>query len=319
MAQQWAQNVQAAFHGDPVLAKRIVDAGYRYQNELPSVFDDIAQHILSAQSTTTLPTNTKKRKIDDGSQANGTTAATALSNAAITFECKNVSFQAPARKKLKLDLARDGQDPRRQEIRLIDQKTEQREHTLSTEQIDQIFCLPLPEKQQRQWNFCVLPQAGATTSEGLPCEQLVFTLNETKPDDAHSATRPAAEGDTYVTVAEHELNQLLQPLGKRVVKPDEAEFASSIPQSHRKGEKAYHVKAHRGTKEGIVCHCQLVIYDAHHLPQATSSSCPTALSSASRSLCPSSPFLPLSPLATHPSCSVRSILSLPQQRTLART
>jgi hypothetical protein len=26
-----------------------------------------------------------------------------------------------------------------------------------------------------------------------------------------------------------------------------------VPESHRKGEKAYHVKAHRGSKEGTSC------------------------------------------------------------------
>lgn len=39
-------------------------------------------------------------------------------------------------------------------------------------------------------------------------------------------------------------------IGKTVVFPDPDEFESAIPQSHRKGEKGYHVKAHRGSKEG---------------------------------------------------------------------
>lgn len=36
----------------------------------------------------------------------------------------------------------------------------------------------------------------------------------------------------------------------KVVGPDEREFVSAIPEAHRKGEKAYHVKAFRGSKEG---------------------------------------------------------------------
>ena len=39
---------------------------------------------------------------------------------------------------------------------------------------------------------------------------------------------------------------------KSVILPDEMEFASAIPQSHRKGEKAFHVKAFRGSKEGYL-------------------------------------------------------------------
>lgn len=43
-------------------------------------------------------------------------------------------------------------------------------------------------------------------------------------------------------------------VSKRVVFPDPNEFASAIPQNHRKGEAAYHVKAHRGSKEGESIH-----------------------------------------------------------------
>ena len=36
-----------------------------------------------------------------------------------------------------------------------------------------------------------------------------------------------------------------------VIEPDVQEFASAVPEPHRKGEKAYHVKAFRGSKEGM--------------------------------------------------------------------
>ncbi|OTA22171.1 Histone chaperone [Hortaea werneckii EXF-2000] len=45
---------------------------------------------------------------------------------------------------------------------------------------------------------------------------------------------------------------MLAKYGKKIARPTEKEFASAIPQSHRKGEKAWHVKAHRGTKEGYL-------------------------------------------------------------------
>jgi len=41
-------------------------------------------------------------------------------------------------------------------------------------------------------------------------------------------------------------------VGKQVITPDEKPFASAIVQSHRKGEKAFHVKAFRGSKEGYL-------------------------------------------------------------------
>lgn len=37
----------------------------------------------------------------------------------------------------------------------------------------------------------------------------------------------------------------------KVIRPEEREFVSATPEAHRKGEKAYHVKAHRGSKDGI--------------------------------------------------------------------
>lgn len=249
----WSQDVQHAF--DATLASRILDAGQKYQGELPALFGDIAKHVLSTKlaSLTTLPTNAKKRKLDDApasNQANGN--GTAISNPSVAFECKNVSFAVPARKKLKLQLVADTADSSRREVRVLNAQSNEVEYTISNAQIEQAFCLPVPEKQQRQWNFVLFPQNGATNEEGMPCEQMVFTMNETKPDDASSSTRAVVEGDTYVSVTEPELNTFLQPYGKRVVKPTDAEFSSSIPQSHRKGEKAYHIKAHKGSKEGEV-------------------------------------------------------------------
>lgn len=51
-------------------------------------------------------------------------------------------------------------------------------------------------------------------------------------------------------ILETALNAVLQRNGKRLVLPTEDEFVSAIPESHRKNEKTYHVKAHRGSKDG---------------------------------------------------------------------
>ncbi|PIA92610.1 Histone chaperone [Cercospora beticola] len=258
MAADWTTEVQAAFQGDPDLAARIVAVGTQYQGELPALFADIARYVRGGTATLSVqPGNTKKRKLDDASQptqssTNGTTAGAGIANPTTTFECKNVSFQVPARKKLKLQLVAEQSDSRRREVRLLNAQTNDIEYTIPNGQIDQIFCLPVPEKQQRQSSFVIIPQAGAVAADGTSCEQIVFTMNETKPDDAASASRAKTEQDNYITVTEPELNDLLHAYGKQVVRPDENEFASSIPQSHRKGEKAYHVKAHRGTKEGYL-------------------------------------------------------------------
>ena len=93
-------------------------------------------------------------------------------------------------------------------------------------------------------------RTGAPVSDA---EQLVWTLNETAPTNIKTAPGyEPVENDTYVTSCLRSINSCLAPLGKSTVIPSEKEFASAIPQSHRKGEVAYHVKAHRGSKDGYL-------------------------------------------------------------------
>ncbi|KXL51580.1 hypothetical protein M433DRAFT_1515 [Acidomyces richmondensis BFW] len=222
-------------------------------NDLAELFHDVARILESAynQVNGREPSNKKRKLHEDILQVNGAIPAS-TEDAKSVFSCKDVSFQVPARKKLKLDIAASARDQRRQEIRLENEKTGQVEYKMSADQIDQAFCLPVPEKQLRQWNFVLFPKAGAVDPSGTLCEQIVFTMNETPPAGACSPAQPEGGTDTFVTVTERELNRVLHFQGKHVVIPNVAEFSSSIPQSHRKGEKAYHVKAHRGSKEGYL-------------------------------------------------------------------
>ncbi|KAK1081317.1 hypothetical protein LTR33_004790 [Friedmanniomyces endolithicus] len=245
--------IQAAF--PPEIATRIIHAIGRYP-DLQPLFRDIARH-ASATKSISIPANNKKRKLENGVPAssahtNGIHVPVGISNPTVAYECKDVSFQVPARKKLKLQLVADANDNTRQEVRLQNQQSNAVDYSLPAAQIDQVFCLPVPEKQQRQWNFVVFPKPGATTADGVACEQLVFTMGEVAATGATSSSQAITAQDTFITVTERELNALLQPQGKHVVTPNTAEFVSSIPQPHRKGEKAYHVKAHRGSKDGYL-------------------------------------------------------------------
>ncbi|KAI7228004.1 hypothetical protein KC330_g8133 [Hortaea werneckii] len=242
------------------VCKRIESAVQQHPKpeELALLFHDVAYLTQQAgHKGEDQPTHAKKRKLDDGAavpHTNGSSqpAAQPVDPASLTtiLECKDVSFQIPARKKLKLHMVRDSQDARRQEIRLVDQKTSMLEHSLPADQIEHAFCLPVPDKQQRQCNFVLLPKSGAVSPSGAPCEQVMFTLNEVAPQEASSTEQKAEEGDTLVSIAERDINAMLAKYGKKITGPTEKEFASAIPQSHRKGEKAWHVKAHRGSKEG---------------------------------------------------------------------
>lgn len=251
----WADAIAAVF---PHEYNRIYNAvcAHPEPETLAKLLLDLANHSSTPLPNHLTTSNTKKRKLDDGIPSDPASASItqmnghinhAITQPSVSFECNDVSFQVPSRKKLKLQLVSDADDKNKKEIRLLRAPTNELEYTLPVEQIDEVFCLPVPEKQQRQWNFCLFPPLDATRADGTPCEQVVFTMNETP---AVGASNVGGEGDTYVSITEAELNTLLRQHSKRVIRPLEAEFASSIPQSHRKGEKAYHVKAHRGSKDG---------------------------------------------------------------------
>jgi hypothetical protein len=253
-----AANIQKGFLHDQALVRRILQASVDSQHKLLPLFNDIAQYILvqqqskptepaaaAALATTSIPT--KKRKLEGDSSlplGNPNPASSAqIQDRTTTFECDGVSVSVPARKKLKLEFSTSASSSQQGEIRLLNPTDSAVEYTLPTASIDQAFCLPVPEKQARQWNFCIFPQPNALGADGAtPLEQLVFTINEPK----------AGAEVSDVVNTETQLNALLAPYNRSVARPSDAEFASSIPQSHRKGETAYHVKAHRGSKEGYL-------------------------------------------------------------------
>lgn len=107
----------------------------------------------------------------------------------------------------------------------------------------------MPEKAQKQVNFCLLPAAEyllQNKPEDGGAEPIMWTVNDgpTKNYAASQEFQPRLGGTEYV------LEDALHHLGILVGSPNEAEFASATPESHRKNEKAYHVKAFKGNKEG---------------------------------------------------------------------
>lgn len=117
--------------------------------------------------------------------------------------------------------------------------------------------MPVPEKTQRQCNFCVIPEYGDGVTP-VPDDQTVFepmvwTVPDGPPRTAFLGSgTPVMESsslaETYPSYLRHELDKKLK--GTKVICPNDNEFASPIPETHRKSEKAYHVKAFRGSKEG---------------------------------------------------------------------
>jgi len=114
--------------------------------------------------------------------------------------------------------------------------------------------LPVPDKAVRQWNFCLFP-VGADGLSGSTNDALVFTIPDGAPKTASGdAMGMGYDTTTYQALLVGLLNAQLKPSKAKISaieEPKENVFFSAAPQSHRKGEKAFHVKAHRGNKEGI--------------------------------------------------------------------
>ena len=118
------------------------------------------------------------------------------------------------------------------------------------------LCLPVPEKAQKQFNFCIIPEFAdgitpppeGTTASGC----MVFTVADGPAKTAFTGSGQQVgnnEGETAEAFIRKILNDNLP--NTNVVRPDERQFVSAMPEAHRKGEKAFHVKAFRGSKEGM--------------------------------------------------------------------
>ena len=143
--------------------------------------------------------------------------------------------------------------------------------------------------------------------EGSTAEPLLWTVNDGAPlqiqvydSDMRNAI---GESDRIVEAA---LEYIMRENKTKVTYPEEAEFVSATPEAHRKGEKAYHVKAFKGSKDGmeraILRTCLILTHS-----QATSSSFQTASFSVSKSLFSSSPWMTSNLYPTRLSCNVLSI------------
>ncbi|KAF1358382.1 Rtt106-domain-containing protein [Lizonia empirigonia] len=251
------QEIDTAFAGSHELRKR-VHAAIDQNPSQSTLFRDISTYILNQTSQPPSEPTTKKRKLEESNGAqNGTSTTTTATtdggslNSTSTKAFKSyagVSFSIPQRKKFTLELL----DKKDGGIRAIG-ATGNVEFALAWKDVDQVFCLPVPEKAKKQHNFIIVPVHGDGVTpvpedlKGSVPEPIVWTFEEATGKNIVEGEDPGP--GPMAEVIHHCLIQA--GTGKEVVFPDADEFASAIPESHRKGEKAYHVKAHRGSKEGI--------------------------------------------------------------------
>ena len=214
------------------------------------LFRDISTFILNQASQPPAEPAAKKRRLEDndGAQNGAALGGSLVSSATKAWRTyPGVSFSIPQRKKFTLELV----DKKDGGIRAIGANGSV-EFSIAWKDVDQVFCLPIPEKAKKQHNFIIIPTHGDGVNpvpedlKGAPPEPIVWTFEEATGKNIIEGEDP---GPGPMAEAIHHC--LIQAgTGKEVVFPDADEFSSATPESHRKGEKAYHVKAHRGSKDG---------------------------------------------------------------------
>ena len=239
--------VGSVYGGHPDLLSRI-QAEIRNHAHLENLFLDIAHHFQNQESDAPA---SKRRKRNDGSvePTNGVSSQTNVKKTML-LEIKDVSFSMPQRKKMHLTIAQCGDrlpSPNSFVIWLTDPKTGNIDTEASISDFAHVLCLPVPEKPQKSSNYCFVPSA----SRG---DAIVFTL----PAGPLKNYLRAKEWDAAFPTPSDEtplddiLSNMLPLHSLSLVKPDAAQFTSAFPEVQRKKEKAYHVKAHIGTKDGYL-------------------------------------------------------------------
>ena len=104
----------------------------------------------------------------------------------------------------------------------------------------------MPDKPQGQYNFCVFPLHGDGIT--VPSER---TSAAAEPMLWTAGVGTVYNDENYKGFCLRLLNESLRHFGQQVLEPDEKEFVSQEGRPYKTGEKAAHVKAFRGSKDGI--------------------------------------------------------------------
>ena len=155
---------------------------------------------------------------------------------------REISFSIPQRKKLHFRIVQYTFSGGLSTLgaQVINPATNSVEYELPSSDIAQVIRTPVPEKGSKQYNFIFIPSTTSTY------EPILFTVPAT-PLKGGTYTFP-----TSTSTLEDALSHVLTQHSLSLTLPDEKEFASATPEAHRKSEKAYHVKAFRGSKDGFL-------------------------------------------------------------------
>jgi hypothetical protein len=219
--------------------------------------------------TTQLPTHPQpngqvhERGLPAASQTVGLNADAAVADP-VLLEVKDISVTAPHRKKYDICFTKHFLYARASGTSVPAQGV-----VYPWKDIEHAFYLPVPDKAQAQYNYVLLPRdsylptakQASTNPAGRhqPLEPLVFTIPATapKPGGVAGPSSAAAEAvsDTYSSLFHWALTTSMRSAGNhscQLVASDPKLFHSVARQPHRPNEKAVHVKAFRGSKDGFL-------------------------------------------------------------------
>ncbi|ORY64506.1 uncharacterized protein BCR38DRAFT_342747 [Pseudomassariella vexata] len=209
----------------------------------------------------------KRRRVDiEPSQngkttSNGSIAAASIADVAeesILLEIKGISVSVPQRKKFDLCLT-----AQHLYARVPNTTTPVQGAIYAWKDIEYAFCVPVPEKAQLQYNYILFPRGSCLSSLSKAAtagdaEPLVFTVSAGAPAPSSiggpNAGAASSVADTYRGLMDWAIGKCLEASSNTVklVAADPAKFHSMVKQPHRPNEKAVHVKAFRGAKDGYL-------------------------------------------------------------------
>lgn len=184
--------------------------------------------------------------------------ANAAAKEVILLEVKEVSVSIPQRKKYDLCFTKNYLYTKQ-----VGTTTPVQGMVYDWSQLEFVLYTPIPEKQQLHFNYILFPRntALASTKSFPPAdfEPLVFSVPATSPKPGvvggYAAQTAAQVSDSYSSLMHWAISSQLQSVNNTtasIVATDPRVFASAVRQPHRPKEKAVHVRAHRGSKDGYL-------------------------------------------------------------------
>ncbi|KAK0712406.1 hypothetical protein B0T26DRAFT_336935 [Lasiosphaeria miniovina] len=271
--------LELVFQGRPdILAdiKKAADTPARV-NLFNHIASFVHEQLSAADNNAPDEPASKRRRVDiiPQSQVNGRHATAhnaggallsvdAAATEPVLLEIKDISIVAPQRKKYDLCFTKNFLY-----ARASGSSTPVPGVVYPWRDVEHAFYLPVPDKSQVQYNYVLFPRdsflptakpgAGEQAPQPAPQEPLVFTVPATAPKPGSvgglSAATAETVSDTYSSLLQWALTTSLRAagnLGCALVAADAKVFHSAARQAYRPAEKAVHVKAFRGSKDGYL-------------------------------------------------------------------